>query len=223
MGTGQWAIVVGLLVTCAAGMISVGWQRRHQRALAQLARRLNLNYIPDDRLGLPWRYRRLTLFGRGHSRRASRVISGPAPFGAVSCFRYAYEVGSGGHREVRCWCVAVIESDRDLPSASVGPATGEGSVDDVWLDAVPDAAKPMSLQGHAGIRASSTDAVGARGVAWADRLADWVSALDRPCGVETGGRLAAVFVPAPDSPERIGWLLHVATDMAEKIHRVADA
>lgn len=217
MGTGQWLFVAGVAAACAVGLASVVRRWRHRQALADLARQLDLIYTPDDRLDLPTRYRSLAMFRRGHNHRASQVISGATSRGAICCFRYEYEVGFGVNRQVRCWGMAVIESDLDLPHASLGPAIGEHGQDENWLDTVPDMAGAVSRRGDMRTCSQSGDAAATLEV----ELADWAAGLNRSCGLQTCGRLIAVFVAGPVSPTQYEWLIRVVREAAERIRRPA--
>jgi hypothetical protein len=196
--------------------------RSRRAALARLAKRLNLNYAPQDRLDLPARYRRLTLLGRGHERRTADVISGTTARGAVSGFRHEYDVGFGAERETRRWAVAVVEVHRDWPRFVVLPGASNGCPSGRWVDAVPDGVPKQSAFGGPGrcLYCAEQDAV-----RWQDRTGwEWLAEIDAPCGLEvTDGLVAAYSTGSPILADTYEWLLRIVDDAAEQLERTLGA
>ena len=219
MHAGQWLVAAGVVIACAVVVSRAFRQRRDRQALAGLARRLDLVYAPHDPLDLPARYRVLAIFRRGHNRRAGHVIRGARPLGALCCFRYEYEVGLGTNRQIRRWGVAVVESDMDLPLTSVGPAPRETTLDDAWLDPVPDGMQYSARRGAVQIDSVLGDTAAPLAVEWAD----WVGALDGRCRLETHGRLIAVVAADPVSPDGWEWLVRVAGEATGRIRNAVAA
>jgi hypothetical protein len=195
--------------------------RRRRSTLARLAKRLNLNYAPQDRLDLPARYRRLTLLGRGHERRATDVISGTTARGAVSGFRYEYDVGFGAERETRRWAVAVVEVHRDWPPLVVLPGASNGYPSGPWSDAVPDGIPKQSAAGGSShcVYCAPRDADRWQGqAAW-----EWLAEIDVPCGLEVTDGLVAVYTGSPILADTYERLLRAVDDAAAQLEQTLGA
>jgi hypothetical protein len=147
VGIVQWALLIAVALAGLTGAASVHHQRRFRRDMARLARRLKLHYTPEDRLDLLARFDELPLVRQGHNRRTGHVITGATPYGSVTCFRLAYEIGSGGLREVRQWMLAVLETECDLPFLVLTPADDRDGATDVWSDLVSEDATEWTQQG----------------------------------------------------------------------------
>lgn len=160
----QWALLIASGLAGIAGAVNMRRQRRFRRNMARLARRLKLHYTPEDRLDLPARFAELRLMRRGHNRRTGHVMTGATPCGCITCFRLAYEIGSGGCRDVRQWMVALLETDFDLPFRLFRPADDRAGASDAWLDVIPDGA--MALPEEGPIRVSKLGGDDAVEAAW---------------------------------------------------------
>lgn len=109
--------VVAVAIALAVWYAQSVARRQRGRALAALARSLGAQYAPDDPFGLTgWGF---ALCTRGHSRRASNVISGFPEGGWL--FDYRYTVGYGrDSRTYRLSC-AMAEITANCPHLTLGP------------------------------------------------------------------------------------------------------
>jgi hypothetical protein len=212
--------VQGLLWAGGAVAVAAIWVvrrrvRRRRTALARLAKKLNLNYAPQDRLDLPARYRQLILLGCGHERRATDVISGTTARGAVSGFRYEYDVGFGAERATRRWTVAVIETHQDWPPLVVLPGGADGCPAGPWGDAVPDETPTQSAFSGSGRRVFCDSQDVAR---WRDRTVwESLTGSDAPCGLEVIEGLVAAYSDSAFAADTYEWLLHIVEDVAKQL------
>jgi len=220
-----------LLITSGlAGIVvaaQIHRQRHFRRDMARLARRLKLHYTPEDRLDLPARFVELPLMRRGHNRATDHVITGAAPSGSITCFRLAYEIGSGGSREVRQWMLAVLETDDDLPSRVFLPTGDRKEVIGAWSDVLPEDSAEVPLNGP--VRAWKRRDDKAPVAPWsAERtLVELVSPvlenLPAPIGLMVQGSLIAACSPTAGSAQAAEAAIDVVMRFARQVRRYLDS
>lgn len=209
-----------------AAVVNMSRQRRFRRAMARLARRLKLHYTPEDRLDLPARFAELRLMRRGHNRRTGHVMTGATPCGCITCFRLAYEIGSGGCRDVRQWMVAVLETDYDLPFRVFRPADDRAGAPDAWLDVIPDGAMASPEEGPIRVWKHGDD--DATEAAWPSEGAqiELASAVLRnqpaAIGLIVQGHLIAACSPTAGSVETAEAAVDVVMQFARRVRGQLD-
>jgi hypothetical protein len=95
-------VIVGIIVSIYGHF----WARKRQRGMSGLARRLNLNFNPDQDFNLPGRFGFLEEFQRGQNRYATNVLSGKYEENDVLAFDYHYEdypPGGNGRQTQHYW------------------------------------------------------------------------------------------------------------------------
>jgi hypothetical protein len=96
------ALVVTLIVV---GILQA--KKRRQEA-ARLAAEMGVRFFPDDIWGLPKRYGAFDLFGRGHSKKASNILSGDIDGRSTLAFDYQYTTGSGKNQTTHHYQAVVL-------------------------------------------------------------------------------------------------------------------
>ncbi len=96
------ALVVVLIVV---GILQA--KKRRQEA-ARLAAEMGVRFFPEDIWGLPKRYGAFDLFGRGHSKKASNILSGDIDGRSALAFDYQYTTGSGKNQTTHHYQAVVL-------------------------------------------------------------------------------------------------------------------
>jgi hypothetical protein len=106
--------------------------RKRREAMAQLAQELGLQFYRDDPWDMPVRYAYLDLFGAGHSRKASNLLTGRLAGREVILFDYQYTTGSGKNSHTYTFQAALLETPVVAPKLSL---RREGLLDKVaaWV------------------------------------------------------------------------------------------
>jgi hypothetical protein len=108
-----WIILAASLV---AAVVIRGFYRRHRqrKQMHELARRHQLNYAPEDLVGVLERFSGLQLLNTGHSRHISHLVYGSIDGGLITLFRFSCEVGFGVNRSERQWWMVILETAQNF-------------------------------------------------------------------------------------------------------------
>ena len=195
-------IILGLVALCIVVVRVLLLRRRQTRMLRRIADRHQLNFSPEDLIGLHERYQNLELIRRGHSRHVWNVVYGSTDAGLVALFRYSYDLGFGANCTThQCWMVVVELSGvhpswRACPAGSGAAGNGHWRVDrfDVRADRVTTVPELVD----AGVE--NTFRKAPAGYHW-----------------EVCGSLVAVAAPLHHDPETPDRLLAVASELAQRL------
>ncbi len=118
-----FVLVVIVAVAAFALYWSVRWRRKRAEAMRQVALTLGLSSLDDEgKSPLPPSVLQLPLMTRGHSRKATNVLSGSLDGEAVLLFDYRYVTGAGKSQQVHRHTVATFpESGAGLPDFELAP------------------------------------------------------------------------------------------------------
>ncbi|MCP4251328.1 MAG: hypothetical protein GY778_30195 [bacterium] len=211
--------VLALTGATVAAFFGAAWhrRRRRRRELAELGRSLEFNYHPHDVLNLPQRYHHLTLMREGHDRRAWDLLCGSTSVGALTCFAYRYEVGFGAGREIRCWLIVVLETDRDWGRIAAR-RRGSGDVDRIPWDAGGPVPRPVT-DFHK--RWALTCRSDLRAVRLPSGITEWLGRLDREVRLELCDHLVALQLPMNGCHEDRQWLISELQHTVKRLAGVA--
>lgn len=83
-------------------------QKKRREAMAQIAHKLDLNYLEEYSDYKDTEYNSFKLFNEGHSRKAYNVIGGKKENCAVDIFDYVYVTGAGKNRQTHYYSVCIL-------------------------------------------------------------------------------------------------------------------
>jgi len=233
----QLAFLGILTLALAAGTAVLFWmglaQRRRRRSLARTAHEMGMIFSAEDPFDFTRRYGRFTLASAGHSPRAENVIHGRRRGWPLRALDYHFEAGHGPPRLTRRYGVIVVETDLEVGSALLWPASEGGlfpPAAGVAFRVLPAGADSTSQPAGTGTEAPA--GAGERIGPWvvlgggadARRLARAHEVFaGEPVAVETHEGWVMVFSPAPWKPEQLPRRMDQAVAAVEKLRDGSEA
>ena len=119
-------IVLGVIALIATLIgIAVLAERRRTAAWSAAADALGLQFAPKAAPELQRQFEAFGLFGSGHSRRWSNVITAETAETTLAIFDYRYKTGGGKHQATHHQTVLAMSSERlQVPALALRPRVG---------------------------------------------------------------------------------------------------
>ena len=158
-------VFFGLIVVVIVVAVVVTWrmERARTEALRRVAETAGLSFAPKADLDVVRSLGDVQLFGRGHSKRVTNLMTGRLGDQQVAVFDYGYSTGSGKSRNNTSQTVVLLPSVKrslpDLQMAPENPITRMAEVlgyQDIDIESSPEFSRRYIVRGpdEAAIRAA---------------------------------------------------------------------